>query len=225
MGQEGRRRVIRTIYLGLFLLLSLVAGGIYYSNTREATAVVASGDLHVGSQISESSVSIRRVSPGAIPPGAARSVSDVVGRYVAWPVLDGQYIPLRALATDRASLIAGGLQVPAGFHAMSLPVSAAEAVGGVVRPGDLVDVLAVPKNLAPGTAPPAAAVLGRRVLVLGLRTEQGQPLDEGGPSSVRGLNFATNRIASIVVAVSADDEEKYAAASAVSSFTVVLDLE
>ncbi len=218
--------MVRAIYLGIFAVLALAAGGVYYVSTRETTVVVAKGDLNVGSAISDSSVVLRRVRPGDVPPGSATSISDVTGRYVSWPILDGQFIPMRALSRDRASLIAGGLAVPSGFHALSVPVTAADAAGGVLRPGDLVDVLAVVKNQAPGSSPAPAATLGQRVLVLGLRTDQGQALDVGGgASTVRGLNFSSNRIASVVLAVAPEDEAKYAAASAVSTFTLVLDLQ
>jgi len=218
--------VVRAVYLGIFLVLSLAAGGIYYVTTRETTVVVARGDLRVGISVTEALVGVRRVHPGDVPPGSATRVADVVGKYVAWPILDGQFIPLRALAHDRASLIAGGLTVPQGFHALAVPITAADAAGGVLRPGDLVDVLAVAKNQAPGAAPTPATTLGKRVLVLGMRTDQGQALDGGGGSgTVRGLNFSSNRIASVVLAVAPEDEEKYAAAAAVSTFTVVLDLD
>ena len=201
-------------------------GGIYYATTRETAVVVAKGDLRVGTSITESSVVVRRVHPGDVPAGSATRVSDVVGKYVSWPILDGQFIPVRALSRDRASLIAGGLSVPSGFRALSLSVTAADAAGGVLRPGDLVDVLAVLKNQAPGSSPSPAITLGKRVLVLGMRTDQGQALDSsGGTGTVRGLNFSSSRIASIVVAVAPEDEERYAAAAAVSNFTVVLDLD
>lgn len=217
--------MVRAVYLGVFLVLALAAGGIYYATTRETAAVVARGDLRVGTSITEASVTLRRVHPGDVPQGSATRVADVVGRFVSWPILDGQFIPTRALARDRASLIAGGLSVPAGFHALSVPVSAADAAGGVLRPGDLVDVLAVAKNQAPGASPAPATTLGKRVLVLGMRTDQGQALDSGsGSGTVRGLNFSSNRIASVVLAVAPEDEEKYAAAAAVSNFTLVLDL-
>jgi Flp pilus assembly protein CpaB len=217
--------MVRAVYLGIFLVLSLAAGAIYYANTRDEAVVVAKGDLQVGTTISESSVVVKRVHPGSIPEGSARRVSDVTGKYVAWPILDAQYIPLKALTQDRTALIAGGLRVPAGYRALSVPVTAADAAGGVLRPGDYVDVLAVPKTQAPGASPAPATTLGKRVLVLGMRTDQGQALDtSGGSASVRGLNFANNRIASIVLAVSAEDEARYAAATASSTFTVVLDL-
>src|ERR1700682_2191095 len=174
--------MLRALYLGCFLVLALAAGGIYYATTRETTVIVAKGDLHVGTAITESSVMVKRVHPGDVPPGSATRVADVIGRFVSWPILDGQFIPARALSRDRASLIAGGLAVPAGFHALSVPVTAAEAAGGVLRPGDLVDVLAVAKNQAPGASPAPATTLGKRVLVLGMRTDQGQALDAGSGS-------------------------------------------
>jgi Flp pilus assembly protein CpaB len=217
--------MVRVVYLGIFAVLALAAGGIYFASTRETTVLVAKGDLNVGMAITDTSVAVRRVHPGDIPPGTASRVSEVVGMYISWPILDGQFIPMRALSRGRAALIAGGLGVPAGYHALSVPVTAADAAGGVLRPGDLVDVIAVAKNQAPGATPAPAVTLGKRVLVLGLRTDQGQALDGGGGSgTVRGLNFSSNRIASVVLAVAPEDEERYAAATAVSTFSLVLDL-
>lgn len=217
--------MVRAIYLGVFLVLSLLAGGLYYAGTRETTVVVAKGDLPVGASITDASVALRRVHPGDVPPGSASSLAEAIGKFVSWPILDGQVIPLRALASDRASLITGGLSVPSGYHALSIPVAPADAAGGLLRPGDLVDVLAVVKNQAPGASPAPATMLGRRVLVLGLRTDQGQALDAGdGSGTVRGLNFSSNRIASVVLAIAPEDEDRYAAAAAVSTFAVVLDL-
>ena len=215
----------RAIYLGLFLVLSLAAGATYYFSNRDVAVVVARGDLQVGSTLSGGSITVRRVQPDAIPAGSARQLADVDGKYVAWPILDGQYIPVKALSADRASLVSGGLQVPPGYRAISLPVTAADAAGGVLRPGDYVDVLSVAKNQAPGASPAPAATLGKGVLVLGMRTDQGEPLDPGsGSGTVRGLNFSSNRIASIILAVAEGDEQRYASAEAVSTFTVVLNL-
>jgi Flp pilus assembly protein CpaB len=217
--------MVRAVYLGVFAVLALAAGGIYFASTRETAVLVAKGDLNVGTAITDASVTVRRVHPGDIPAGSATNVAEIIGQYVSWPIMDGQFIPIRALSKGRASLIAGGLAVPAGFHALSVPVTAADAAGGVLRPGDFVDVIAVTKNQAPGATPAPAVTLGRRVLVLGIRTDQGQALDGGnGSGTVRGLTFSSNRIGSVVLAVAPEDEEKYAAASAGSTFNLVLDL-
>src|SRR6202022_3181272 len=151
--------MVRVVYLGIFVVLALAAGGIYYASTRETTVLVARGDLRVGTLITESSVMTRRVHPGDVPQGSATHTAGVVGRFVSWPILDGQFIPIRALARDRASLIAGGLSVPPGYRALSLAVTATDAAGGVLRPGDLVDVVAVAKGQAPGASPPPATTL------------------------------------------------------------------
>lgn len=215
--------MIRAIYFAVFVVLAVAAAAVYYYDNRETTVLVAKGDLAVGSTISDGSVTVRRARVAAIPAGTAGQVTDVRGMYVASPILDGQYLPMKALAHDRAGLIEGGLQVPSGFRALAVPVAAADAAGGALRPGDYADVLAVPKNQASGASPAAAVTLGRHVLVLGLRTDQGQPLEAPG-GAARGLNFSGSRIASVVLAVASVDEAIYAAAEPVSTFTVVLDL-
>ena len=45
--------MVRAVYLGIFLVLALGAGGIYYATTRETTIVVANGDLRVGTSIAD----------------------------------------------------------------------------------------------------------------------------------------------------------------------------
>lgn len=213
----------RAIYAAVFLVLSAAAGLTYYLDTREVTVVVAQGDLRVGTMVQESSLRTRRVHPADVPPGAVTDVADATGKYVAWPVLDGEYVPSRALARSRAALISA-VDVPAGMHAISLPVTAVEAVGGELRPGDFVDVMAVAKNQASTATPAPALTVGRHVLVLGLRNDQGQPVEVSAGTSARGLNFNGNRIAGVVLAVAPEDEAAYVTAGAVSSFTVALDL-
>ena len=53
----------RTIYLGVFILLSTIAGLLYYSDTRQSTALVATHDLSVGTRIQDADVTVRRINP------------------------------------------------------------------------------------------------------------------------------------------------------------------
>jgi Flp pilus assembly protein CpaB len=213
----------RGAYLALFLVLSAAAGAVYWGGAREATVVVARSDLGPGTRVTPDALLLRHVSAGAIPPGTAGAVDEVLGRYVAWPVLQGQFVPLRALARDRAALFEPYLPVPAGLHAISLAVTAADAVGGAIRPGDRVDVLAVPRNRPPGDPSTPATLLGSGVLVLGLRTDQGRLFDPDA-SGTHAFDLSSQRIGSILLAVPADDETRYAMASAGATFTLALDL-
>ncbi len=215
--------MLRTIYLTGFVILSAIAGFFYYSQTRLVPAVVATTDLKIGAQVEDADVSIRRVSAAALPAGTLTRTEQAVGRMVSFPVLRGQFLDVRQLAATRnAELLQSGLSVPAGFRIISLPIQPAAAVGGALKAGDVVDVIAVPNTTkAPGTDEPRAPrVIGKRVLVLGLRSEQGTELDPraGG----RALSFATTKAASILLAVPESDETNYSAALVSSTFFFAL---
>jgi len=172
--------MLRTVYLTAFVILSAAAGLFYYSQTRLVPAVVATTDLKVGAQIQDSDVAIRRVSPGSVPTGTYGDLGLAIGRFVSFPILRDQYIGARAVATSRsADLLAGGLDIPKGYRIISLPIVPSSAVGGSLKPGDLVDVIAIPgSNKASGLLDQSSAapmVIGTHVMVLGLRTDQGRP--------------------------------------------------
>jgi hypothetical protein len=95
-------------------------------------------------------------------------------------------------------------------------------VGGVLKAGDLVDVMAV---VNPGKSttlgdgpPPMPVVLGRDVLVVGLRSDQGTSVDDTDPTT----NSGNNKVASVLLAVPQSDETVYSAATASSTFVLAL---
>jgi Flp pilus assembly protein CpaB len=210
--------MLRAIYVAVFVTLSSTAGLFYYSQTRQATAVVAAQDLPIGHQIQDGDLATRQVNPASLPTGIVQVSQDLVGEFVAVPVLKGQFIQLRQVVPSRSGrLLTGGLEVPAGSRIISLPVSSPTAVGGVLRAGDLVDVVAIPnalKTTGPDEVTLGPEVIGRRVLVLGLRTEQGTEVS----GSEESLNAGTNKAASMLLAIPAQDESKYSLAVSTSTF-------
>jgi Flp pilus assembly protein CpaB len=217
--------MLRTVYLTTFVILAGVAGLFYYSQTRLVPAVVATTDLKVGAQIQDSDVAIRRVSPAAVPAGTYADLGLAIGRFVSFPILRDQYIGARAVAASRsAELLASGLDVPKGYRIISLPIVPSSAVGGSLKPGDLVDVIAIPgSNKASGLldqSSSAPMVIGTHVMVLGLRTDQGTTLDPATGS--RGIGAVGNKPASILLAIPEPDETRYSAALATSTFFIAL---
>ena len=91
----------RGIYLGVFVLLSSIAGLFYYSHTRQSTALVATHDLSVGTRIQDSDVAVRQVNPGSIAPGVLRATDQAIGKVVSSPVLEGQFVDGRQVAPSR----------------------------------------------------------------------------------------------------------------------------
>lgn len=213
----------RTVYLSAFVVLSVIAGVFYYSETRQATAVVAVHDLTVGSRIQDGDVAIRSVNPASIGSELLRTTDQAVGQVVAYPILQGQLLQARQVAPARnAVLLTAGLPLPAGDRVIGLPVSPAAAVGGALKAGDLVDVMAIPNPSKVATLaeepPPIPIVIGRNVLVLGMRTDQGTQVE---PSD-QGLNLGNSKPASVLIAIPESEETTYSAAIANSSFVLAL---
>jgi|GEM_PF-1749259 len=213
----------RTLCLSAFVVLSAIAGFFYYANTEQASAVVATHDLKVGTQIADSDVATRRVNPSSIESGVFRGPEQAVGQYVVFPVLKGQFLDPRQLTTSKnAGLLAPGLRVPVGSRIIGLPVTPATAVGGALKPGDLVDVIAIPTQQKTGIGVEdtlaSNQAIGHDVLVVGLRTEQGTAFDRSDPS----INATGAKPSSVLLAIPESDEDRYSEAMATSTFLLAL---
>ena len=213
----------RGMYLVICVLLSGIAGFFYYSQTRQATAVVAARDLTVGTRIQDSDVSLRQINPASVSHEVIKTLDQVVGQVVAVPILEGQFLDARQVAPARnAAMLGSGLDMPSGYRIIGLPIAPAAAVGGALKPGDRVDVMAIAGGTKATTLAdqPLATpmLLGKDVLVIGLRTEQGTPVDQ----AEHGLSAGTSKLASILLAIPQNDEESYSAAMASSTFVLTL---
>lgn len=210
----------RTIYLSLFVVLSIIAGVLYYDHTRLATVVVAIHDLSVGTRIQQSDVGVRAVNPSSIGGDVLHSTDQAVGQLVSSPILQDQFVDARQLGpVKNVAILASGLQLPDGDRIIGLPITPAAAVGGALKAGDLVDVLAIPNPskgaslLDQPSAPPV--MLGKDVLVVGLRTDDGTPVGQSDPA-------VSSKPASVLLAIPVTEEISYSAAIADSSFVLTL---
>lgn len=153
------------------LFLSVIVGvaaaaGVYWSawqtvpKVKLVSAVVVTKALGETQTVTADAVTVRQVPDTALPPGTLSDAAGAVGKTTARPLLEGQVLTERDLlpAPLRRGLAAGevgvGIRVP-------------EAVGPALRPGDLVNVVAVPK-LQPGlpAASPVALLTGKRIVAL-----------------------------------------------------------
>jgi pilus assembly protein CpaB len=211
------------MYLGVFIILSTIAGLLYYSHTRQSTALVATRDLTVGTRIQDSDITVRRINPGSVPAGVLGASDQAIGQVVSSPILEGQFLDARQVAPSRnASLLGAGLDVPAGYRIIGVPIAPAAAVGGVLKPGDRVDVMAIPNPTRTANqvdeSAPVPVMIGKNVLVIGLRTDQGTPVDQAD----HGLNVGNTKPASVLLAIAQTEEFAYSSAIASSSFVLAL---
>src|SRR6202162_299870 len=212
----------RSLYLAVFVILSGIAGVFYYSHTRQGTALVANRDLTVGTRIQDSDIALRQVNPGSVGPNVLRSADQAIGQIVSFPILDGQFVDAREVApTKNATLLGSGLDIPPGYRIIGVPIAPAAAVGGVLKPGDRGDVMAIPnpsRQISPvDQSAPAPVMIGKNILVIGIRTDQGTEVDQAD----HGLNIGS-KPASVLLAIPQTEETTYAAAVAAASFVLAL---
>jgi pilus assembly protein CpaB len=136
--RQPRRVDLRAVF-GLFLLLLATGGSIaFWSASSDTRAVlVATRDLPAGATLSASDLAVARVRVDdaiyeASWPAAARE--ELIGRQLAEPV-HAQQLLVRAQLSTRPPLQPDQL-------ALTIPIRPDTAVGGRVRPGDYVQVLA-----------------------------------------------------------------------------------
>ncbi len=154
---------VRTFSLGgssrlgllLALILALITGALVYAATsggddevpaqaggETVLVVTAARDIPAGRTITADMLALTRVDSGALLEGAFRDTAAVVGQVARIPIYAGEQLIPAKLASEPAR---DGLSyvVPPGMRAMAVKVDKVIGAGGLVRPGDRVDILAV----------------------------------------------------------------------------------
>jgi pilus assembly protein CpaB len=112
------------------------------SGGAETTVVTAKQDIPARTEIHSSMLELTKVPANSLLGGAFSSNDLVVGRIARIPIYRGEQLVQDKLASDRVDL---GLAyiVPPGSRAMAVEVDKVIGAGGLIRPGDRVDVIAV----------------------------------------------------------------------------------
>ncbi len=207
----------RRALLALAVISGTLSGALYFVSAQRVDVIVAARDIDPPRPLDAGDLAVRTISADLSPDGALGTVDDAIGLTPSAPLLRGQILFRRALA-GAVPAFGSGISIPPGMRAIAVPVTAAEAVGGTVRPGAKVDVIAVPV-LGRAPAERATEVLASGALVLDVRSESGSPLVERDAPS---LGAPADRIGSVVLAVRASDALWFADRIATSTFVIVL---
>lgn len=143
-----KKLLIAAIVVGLFaaFLVYLYAKQLQ-EEKEELTAnqqqvVVAATEIPAGTPLSEDNITTEDV-PAQYLPGNPLLASDVniyLGQPVAQEVSAGDMILTSDFAVSEVARTLAG-RIPTGERAMTMPVDAISGVGGLLRPGDRVDIL------------------------------------------------------------------------------------
>jgi Flp pilus assembly protein CpaB len=111
---------------------------------RSNKVLVAKVSLPASTVLTEDNVELRDVPTDAIQPNATLSIAEVRGKALAVPVAAGEQILSHRLQNASEPDVKRFADlVPAGKRAMSVTFSEVLSAGGLITPGDYVDVIAV----------------------------------------------------------------------------------
>jgi Flp pilus assembly protein CpaB len=176
---RSRRRARLVLIVGLLIAILAGAGTFVLSSGSKTEApppipttdvLVAARDLPSRSALTAADVKVQKYPTDIAPPSALAKPEDVLGKIVQQPLAAGEPIlPGKFAAAGAISFTvfppnaqpAPNTPIPPGtpdYRVMTITVADANAVGGAVQVGDLVDVLYVfafdPAKFFSGTADP-----------------------------------------------------------------------
>jgi pilus assembly protein CpaB len=123
------------------------------SNVAAEPVVVAAQDIPAGATITAEMVTMKDIAISSVIPDVFRDTESVVGQVTTVRVIAGeQVLPTKVSTTAiDTSNIEGelpiSLVIPQGMRGFSIAVSEAGAAGGLVQPGDYVDLLATAETV------------------------------------------------------------------------------
>jgi pilus assembly protein CpaB len=160
------------------------------------SVVVLRENVAAGTRLPAAVLEVRQVPDAELLVGALSTVEQAADRVARYPMLAGEQVLDSRLVGAEATGRGLAFAVPDGMRAVSVPVSEVSAAGGLIVPGDRVDVLASapyerlfePQVAIDDSARRAVAVITvlQDVLVLAVGQESTPPIDSGrDPETLR----------------------------------------
>lgn len=179
--------------------------------------VVARTDIRAGDTLTNAAVHIVEVPGDRVAAGALTTTADAVNRVARYPLVAGEQI-LASKLVDSQNGDALAFAVPENMRAVAVPFSAVMGAGGLVVPGDHVDVLVYteyrnlfgPNEVTPAATQGNATVLTllQNVLVLALDRSYASPAAVAGDGAMRPrASDTTAQARTVTLATSPEDAQ------------------
>ena len=148
----GKAVLLLALFLGLisallvYVYLSQTGGEGTAASGETKQVLVAKEDIPVATHITDSMVELKAISEDAVHPDSFSSTEGVVGNMARYPIAAGEQVLSDRVASSSMTLPEGEelplpYIVPEGKRAVSVSTSALMGAGGLMRPGDYVDVI------------------------------------------------------------------------------------
>lgn len=105
--------------------------------------LTAREDIAKGTLIEEKMLALEKMPSKFIQPRAANSIDRVVGKFAVAPIAKGEQVLLNKIAVSVQEFTSLSYRIPPTKRAITIPVDSISSVGGMIKPGDSVDILSV----------------------------------------------------------------------------------
>ncbi|WP_083515178.1 Flp pilus assembly protein CpaB [Fervidicola ferrireducens] len=137
------------LFTVIAVIFGLIAAYTSVSIVRKYTdtdkVVIAAGDIRAYRKVTLDDVKVVEIPKVAIPSDAVKSLNDIVGKYLMYPVSAGDIIRASKIADMKISSLLSAqlthLKDPK-MRAFALPFTKETGLGGNIEPGDRVDIVA-----------------------------------------------------------------------------------
>ncbi len=161
MEDRSRRRARLVLIVGLLFAVGAGATTFFVANTAKSEApapiptssiIVAAREIPPKTQITAADLKLVKMNTEVVPPAALTKTDDIVGKITITSISIGEPILATKLGSANGATFVvfpsdalesnGAIKVSApNYRAMSITVTDAQAAGGAIQPGDVVDVL------------------------------------------------------------------------------------
>ena len=206
------------------------------NNIPGRTVVVAREEIPAGVELTTAILELREIPVSAVLSGALTDLDELEGRTTRYPLTLGeQVLESKLVGSDGTSGVGLAYSVPAGMRAASVQFSEIMGAGGLIVPGDRVDVMVSTdygRLFGPDEQPddndvaghPTVITILQDLLVLAVGQEFAQPLDgDRDQATLRDDAVEVQPSAvSVTLAVTADEAQTLFLASREGSLGLTL---
>jgi len=163
------------------LIWALHAAFVAPKPEKQVRIVVASRDMPLGTLLRQSDLKLVNSLERDAPKGVVFQVRDAVGRVLLVPLNTNEPVLLPKLSAA-TSMEGVSSTIEPGYRAVSVPITDATGVAGLIQPNSRVDVLFTrPGSMAEAIT--STILQNVKVLSTGRITQAGQPVDPRAPKS------------------------------------------
>ena len=188
--------LLALLFAAVAAVLVFVALNRGSDNDKETAAsattrvVVAAQDISARTTLDAGMLKVADVPVDSVLDGAFSDVDDLDGQVTRYPLVSGEQVIASKIGVQKDDETGLSFVFPQGTRAFSIQVSEASSAGGLILPGDLVDVIAILDEGTVGIDKAVTLVQGVEVLAVAQEAQEAipaaRPTGTPTPSAVTG---------------------------------------